>query len=111
MTVRLRGSSASSEQGEAVVLDRAGSWQWQAGNLAVNGVLALQPDVLFFHAGSLDIAGGSSAGLSMSSIFSASPTSFCKDVMMLSEASPEAASLTSSKVFLRSAISASRIAS
>ena len=41
----------------------------------------------------------------------ASPTSFCSEVMTLLLAKPVAASLTSSKVFLRSAISASRMAS
>ena len=51
------------------------------------------------------------AGLSTSSIRSASLTSFCSEVMMLPPVKPVAASLTSSKLFLRSAISASRIAS
>src|SRR3984957_15567475 len=47
----------------------------------------------------------------MSSIRNASPTSFCNEVMMLPPVKPLAASLTSSKLFLRSAISASRMAS
>ena len=55
--------------------------------------------------------GLSIAGLSMSSICSASLTSFCSEVMILPPVKPVAASLTSSKLFLRSAISASRMAS
>ena len=60
-----------------------------------------------------DVAGASTlaAGLSTSSIFSASLTSFCSEVMTLPPVKPVAASLTSSKLFLRSAISASRMAS
>src|SRR5947207_3721372 len=53
----------------------------------------------------------STGGLSTFSIWRESLTSFCSDVMMLPLAIPVAASLTSSKLFLRSAISASRIAS
>src|SRR5262249_3739607 len=49
-----------------------------------------------------------STGLSMAS---ASVTSFCSSVMTLAPEKPVAASLTSSKLFLMSAISASRMAS
>src|SRR5882757_11158312 len=55
--------------------------------------------------------GLSVTGLSMSPICRESLTSFCSEVMMLPLARPVAASLTSSKLFLMSAISASRIAS
>src|SRR3954451_7701476 len=51
------------------------------------------------------------AGLSMSPICRASLTSFCSEVMTLAGERPVATSLTSSKLFLRSAISASRMAS
>src|SRR4051794_6058084 len=68
--------------------------------------------------GAVGVAGGStavvvvvSAGLSSASTRSASLTSFWSEVIRLLPAKPEAASLTSSKLFLRSAISASRIAS
>ncbi len=59
----------------------------------------------------LRIVGLSTAGLSMSPICRASLTSFCSEVMTLAGERPVAASLTSSKLFLRSAISASRMAS
>src|SRR5258705_13638348 len=70
-------------------------------------------------ASSFDVAGGSIAGvsltdaaaLSMPSMSSALPTSFSSEVMVLLPVKPVAASLTSSKLFLRSAISASRMAS
>ena len=53
-----------------------------------------------------------STGLSISPICSASLTSFCSDVMKIAAGDmPVATSLTSSKLFFRSAISASRIAS
>src|SRR6185437_13497989 len=54
---------------------------------------------------------GASMGLSTSSRRSEVVTSFCSDVMILPLARPDAASRTSSKLFLRSAISASRMAS
>ena len=38
-----------------VDIDRAGAWQWLAGNLVVNVVLALQPELMFFHAASAAI--------------------------------------------------------
>ena len=59
----------------------------------------------------LRIVGLSAAGLSMSPICRASLTSFCSEVMTLAGERPVATSLTSSKLFLRSAISASRMAS
>src|SRR6516165_840187 len=82
------GASAVIANGSVVPLSTAGA----SGAAAAGGAIA-------------------SFGLSTSSILSALDTSFSSEVMMLPLPKPLAASLTSSKLFLRSAISASRIAS
>src|SRR3954463_6729344 len=84
--------------------------------VGASGVVGVAGASLEVASASLEVAGGStaaevSAGLSSASTRSASLTSFWSEVIRLLPAKPEAASLTSSKLFLRSAISASRIAS
>src|SRR4051812_37900645 len=78
------------------------------GASGVVGVVGASPEVT---GGSTAVEVKVSAGLSSASTRSASLTSFWSEVIRLLPAKPEAASLTSSKLFLRSAISASRIAS
>src|SRR5882724_10623982 len=89
--------------------------------MGISGVVGITGASRFDVAGAsrFGVAGGSiagvsvadAAGLSMPSMSSALLTSFSSEVMTLLPAKPVAASLTSSKLFLRSAISASRIAS
>ena len=58
-----------------------------------------------------DVSAAEAAGLSRTSMSSALLTSFSSEVIRLPVVKPDAASFTSSKLFLRSAISASRMAS
>src|ERR1700716_2846168 len=83
---------------------------WASASVNVSGLGA--SGVVGVTGGSIaGVAVAATAGLSMSSIRSALPTSFSSEVMTLPPAKPVAASLTSSRLFLRSAISASRMAS
>lgn len=55
--VGLMGAAALPVSDDAVLLGGANEWRGQVANLAINVAMAIQPGVMFFHAGSVSLSG------------------------------------------------------